>query len=186
MEKRCRVCKEIKPIDSFGKNKGASDGLQSGCRICLNDAARRRRLDPVVRERQNRANRLRCQNPEYKRRKGEAAKLRMQDPEYRERKQAANRLRRESPKRRGSRHGLTADEYLSLVGDGMCDVGCGRPGTCVDHDHTCCPGERSCGKCVRGWLCRSCNVAEGNLPTPETARALADYMERTMIRTETP
>lgn len=27
----------------------------------------------------------------------------------------------------------------------------------VDHDHTHCPGVRSCGACVRGLLCPSCN-----------------------------
>src|ERR1035437_134914 len=47
----------------------------------------------------------------------------------------------------------------------------------VDHDHKCCPGKKSCGKCVRGILCDDCNHAEAILRTPEVARRLADYME---------
>jgi len=49
----------------------------------------------------------------------------------------------------------------------------------VDHDHSCCPGSFTCGKCVRGLLCTKCNSAEGMLDgDPEKARKLADYMTR--------
>lgn len=47
----------------------------------------------------------------------------------------------------------------------------------VDHDHRCCVGEgartRTCGKCVRGLVCRSCNSALHLLEDAEKmARAL--------------
>jgi hypothetical protein len=32
----------------------------------------------------------------------------------------------------------------------------------VDHDHACCPGPKSCGKCVRFLLCDKCNVGLGS------------------------
>lgn len=38
----------------------------------------------------------------------------------------------------------------------------GRGGWCVDHDHACCPTpSRSCGKCIRGILCLTCNSSLG-------------------------
>lgn len=31
----------------------------------------------------------------------------------------------------------------------------------VDHDRSCCPSDKSCGKCIRGLLCTSCNNGIG-------------------------
>ena len=33
----------------------------------------------------------------------------------------------------------------------------------VDHNHKCCPDKTSCGRCIRGLLCRLCNTAIGYL-----------------------
>ena len=63
------------------------------------------------------------------------------------------------------RHRLTEKQWAFMLNryDGKCWVCKVRPITCVDHDHSCCPGSRSCGKCVRGALCSSCNAAIGSL-----------------------
>lgn len=53
-------------------------------------------------------------------------------------------------------------------GFGCGTAGCGsrRKGSrrlAVDHDHSCCPGKTSCGRCVRGLLCGPCNDHMGYL-----------------------
>lgn len=76
-------------------------------------------------------------------------------------------------------YGLTEADVLRMVEEqGGCGV-CGTkdPGRSwwhVDHDHGCCPGRVTCGRCVRGILCRNCNTnivpaVEG----PHLAAALA-------------
>lgn len=54
----------------------------------------------------------------------------------------------------------------------------------VDHDHSCCPGRESCGKCVRGLVCYNCNIFLGryDIDPKITQRAeayVAEYKTRT-------
>jgi hypothetical protein len=49
----------------------------------------------------------------------------------------------------------------------------------VDHDHSCCPGSTSCGKCVRGLLCGHHNQEIGrNGDDPEVFAGVAAYLRR--------
>jgi hypothetical protein len=49
----------------------------------------------------------------------------------------------------------------------------------VDHDHNCCNGTtKSCGKCVRGFLCPGCNIALGMIKDDaKVAVAMAMYLD---------
>lgn len=49
----------------------------------------------------------------------------------------------------------------------------------IDHDHSCCSGNKSCGKCVRGLIHRNCNTIEGLCKSdPEILQNIANYINR--------
>ncbi|MGW3674655.1 endonuclease VII domain-containing protein [Streptomyces sp. NPDC005166] len=81
-------------------------------------------------------------------------------------------------------YGLSAEDYAArlLVQGGGCAL-CGKTpeangkDLAVDHEHACCPGTRSCGKCVRGLLCDPCNRGLGCFAdSPDRLRAAAAYL----------
>lgn len=77
-------------------------------------------------------------------------------------------------------HGVTRAHLARLTGSA--EPKCGACGSDkelkIDHDHAHCPSQRGCVDCVRGYLCHSCNTAEGLLRTSVRARLLAEYMDR--------
>jgi hypothetical protein len=54
-----------------------------------------------------------------------------------------------------------------------------KKGWCVDHDHSCCYGVKSCGKCIRAILCTSCNKTLGDsYENKHRLKALIKYLEK--------
>ena len=162
MDKRCRVCGEVKPLSEFYAMAGMRDGHRNDCKSCnLAAKAARYRANPgptIARvqrwQEENRARHL------------ANLRRRRERPEVKARERAGH-LRRT--------FGITQDDYEAMLErqNGGCAV-CGRepkPGKSlhVDHDHV--TGER------RGLLCFSCNAALGHLADdPKRIQALLDYL----------
>lgn len=126
--------------------------------------------------------RRREQSREYERRRG---------PRKRHREYIPGKKRarpRENPeytrtRRMRVRHGMSPDGWAVLwdAQDGRCYL-CGAVlvdgKVHVDHDHSCCPRNRSCRICRRGLACDCCNSAIGMAgDDPARLRRMADALE---------
>lgn len=86
---------------------------------------------------------------------------------------------------RGTRYGLAPGEYDAMLSDqdnkcAICSDVLETPN--VDHDHSCCPGDGGCGRCVRGLLCRGCNVGLGSFrDNPDVLIRAADYLYKHIL-----
>jgi hypothetical protein len=67
----------------------------------------------------------------------------------------------------------------ACCGEVMLPKGRTMDSVCVDHDHKCCPGKRSCGKCIRGLIHWRCNMVLGYVKDePALLRSALAYLER--------
>lgn len=98
----------------------------------------------------------------------------------------------QSDYQREKRYGVTGEGYRAMLdeqggGCRLCGVTPEQLGRrlSVDHDHSCCPAKKSCGRCVRGLLCHVCNVAICRMEADPTwidrARAHLSLLEESAI-----
>lgn len=149
-ERQCYRCKTTKPAQEF------ASASHSYCRPCAN--AYQREQTALLSVEQKRARRRRSYDKE--------------DPA------------RRTARARSARWGLDENQLAEMLQKqgGHCAI---CPGTMpggrgtwhVDHDHECCPGPRSCGRCIRGLLCSRCNVGLGHFrDDPALLLAAAAYL----------
>jgi hypothetical protein len=146
-EKRCWRCKLAKPEDDFDWRVDRSKGRKAACRDCENFTG-----DKIC----GACLQVKPKTAFHWQKVGKYLQRDCKDCQ-----------RVTGRHYRLARYNLTIEDYQRLLEKqgGVCAI-CGGPPTPgrnyhVDHDHACCPGDRSCGKCVRGLLCDGCNTALG-------------------------
>lgn len=163
--KTCTGCGETKPLTEFHKySRNKVDGRQPKCKTCQ---AAYHSSD------ERKAQRKAAYHADDKGREY-ARKRRQADPD------------RARVIRRDWQFSLKPGQYDKMHADqnGLCAICSGEPdgrwaALVVDHDRKCCTGSKSCGRCVRGLLCSSCNAALGLFgDSIETLRSAITYLGR--------
>lgn len=116
---------------------------------------------------------------------------RLVDPER------ARREGREQYKRNGRKHnlrwkfGISPGQLAAIRSrqNGccyLCEESLEQRNVHIDHDRSCCPGDRSCGLCIRGVACQLCNQGIGQFgDDPARMRRVADNLERANAKVRT-
>lgn len=158
MEYICKVCDRSLPHEKFRNIRKSGKGKGGTCRDCHN--------------------KFRRENPLYKQQKAEHRRaLREQDftGEYAQKLKSQRLL---------TRFNISQEQYVKLISKfptscQLCSREYSAKGPVFDHDHSCCPGRKSCGKCIRGVICNRCNLSLGAISdNADTLKNMIKYLEK--------
>lgn len=178
-QKQCTKCLEYKGIEHFHKYSKAQDGLKPWCKPCvkeydlLEDDSKRKMPRKYVDGKMNcRSCNKYFFSESFTLRKGNNARC-----------NECTIIHQHNITIK--KHGITYDTYTEMLNaqGGVCKI-CGseekshRSRLCIDHDHACCPGYNSCGKCIRGIICSNCNMSLGNAKDNiDILQKMIDYLK---------
>lgn len=149
--KTCSKCNDSKSKTEFSVNSANGDGLDYWCKDCRRAYYESRRTLKLE-----------------KRKQGQCRRCWRDDSTVNNRTYCPECSSAIGKEHRFKKYGITADQYVDLgrAQGWKCAIcsnfdGDGGRKLCIDHDHSCCPGSGSCGKCIRGLICFKCNVTLG-------------------------
>jgi hypothetical protein len=156
--KQCTNCQEYKDKSDFHKYAKAQDGLKPWCKVCVREYDMAEDDPKRVMPRKIQGTEIHCRYCEQYLPK---SSFWSNNTYCRECTVALGHIKNLK------NYGLTRDDYVNMEKsqNGVCKI-CGESEKynkrlSVDHDHLCCSGIKSCGKCIRGLLCSRCNRGLG-------------------------
>lgn len=184
-KKQCTQCKNFKLFSEFHKFAKSPDGYKHFCKECVRKYDQNEHDDKRIFPRKLDENgNLHCRNcGEYFK---EEHMKQSKTGEYKGLSYCIDCAPLLTRTRTLKKYNLSLDDYHELLKsqDYSCKI-CNlrdtsyRKRLSVDHDHSCCPGEGSCGKCIRGLLCHHCNAALGNAKdNVEILQKMIDYLQK--------
>lgn len=160
--KTCSRCQETKSLDSFYKYARKKDGLDYQCKECRKD----------THQQSERNNRFRCSLEDCNEPNYAKTYCRNHYEHYKKRGKPGRITRLNSDLSNQMtiyKYNVDPEWYFHALSQGCTVCGDMPQGKklYIDHDHSCCNfpanhGMMSCGECVRGIVCPSCNVSIGH------------------------
>lgn len=175
--KTCTKCNKTKPHSEFHKKKQVHDGYAYHCKACVREYDMKENDPKRVMPRKEQDGLIHCRHCEEYLNKSE---FWGNDLTYCRPCKTKVGINSNLKKK-----GLNMESYSDMEKsqNGVCAI-CKNPESkkrrlSVDHDHECCPGSGSCGKCIRGLLCSNCNTALGLVKdSVETLKSAIAYLQK--------
>jgi hypothetical protein len=172
--KQCTNCQEYKDTSNFHKYSKAQDKLKPFCKACTRNIDLKRNEHKLVMPKKMQGTNIHCRYCEEYLPKSSFWSNNTYCKKCTVLLGHINNLKN---------YGLTRDDYVDMEKsqNGVCKI-CGesekhRNRLSVDHDHSCCSGIKSCGKCIRGLLCSNCNRVLGQVKDSKVLlQKMIDYL----------
>jgi hypothetical protein len=174
--KQCSKCLQVKPHSDFHRKKQIHDGYAYHCKACVREYDMKENDPKRILPRKEQNGLIHCRKCE----------------QYLDKSKFWGQLTycKDCSSLVGhsgnlKRFGLTVEDYIDLEKsqNNLCAI-CKNNEKynrrlSVDHDHSCCSGSNSCGKCIRGLLCSLCNRTLGMVNDDvEILKAMIAYLEK--------
>jgi len=149
---KCSKCQELKSTSNF--HKGSNNGYSSYCKPCASEYNKKKIKRKFKRVKSN-YNKMECRTCETVKLKSEYPKGRYSCRQCCSHSSFVRNIEK--------KYNIPYSRYEQIKKEqkDSCAICSKKEKLLIDHDHSCCPGVGSCGRCVRGLVCFKCNVALG-------------------------